>query len=282
MKIKPKIEFELFQQKEYEVIAVNSSAMEFYLIQNDYKEFEWLESRFFDKRTIKDEAKLFREDISEYHYYLVPNFLNSSNRQFSESISWSLQGSEFYNQVLFLNKMEANGFELCEIDRMLIQNQDYQYSIVKEQINCLGKTLTLLSDGYFPSIISIQRINANSQASDEPNIFKKSFEKPDVNLYFSIEESTNLNKELNEVFEWSYNWVKGFNICQKIFDESYWNNQLLSMIHEAIKNLYIYSKLNGLQIKLYHFKQGDGSEVKFVKMQSNEKKTILKIQNVVH
>jgi len=282
MKIKPKIEFEFLQEKEYEVIAVNSSAMEFYLVQNDKKGFEWYESRFFDKRTIIDQAKLFREELNEYHYYLVPEFLNASNRQFGESISWSLQGSEFYNQVLFLNKMEANGFELSEIDKMLVHNQDYQYSIIKEQINGLGKTLTLLSDGYFPSLISIQNINANNQVNDEPNTFKMSFEKPGVNLYFSIEESTNFNKELNEVFEWSYNWVKGFNICQKIFDDSFWNNQLINMIHESVKNLYVYSKLNGLQSKLYHFKQGDGSEVKFVEMQSNEKKTILKIQNVVH
>jgi hypothetical protein len=282
MKIKPKIEFEHLQHKEYEVIAVNSSAMEFYLVQNDKRRFEWYESRFFDKQTIIDQENLFREELNEYHYYLVPEFLNSSNRKFNESIFWSLQGSEFYNQVLFLNKMEANGYELCEIDKMLVHNQDYQFSIIKEQINSLGKTLTLLSDGYFPSLVSIQQIDANNQVNDEPNIFKTSFENPDVNLYFSNEKSTNLNEELNEIFEWSYNWVKGFNICQKIFEDSYWNNQLLGMIHESIKNIYIYSKLNNLQNELYHFKQGDGSEVKFLKMNSNETKTILKIQNVVH
>lgn len=44
MRIKPKIEFEFLQQEEYEVIAVNSSAIEFYLVQNDKKGFEWYES----------------------------------------------------------------------------------------------------------------------------------------------------------------------------------------------------------------------------------------------
>lgn len=282
MKIKPKIEFKFLQQKEYEVIAVNSSATEFYLVQNDNQRFEWYESRFFDKRTILEQEILIKEELSEYHYYLVPEYLNESSRQFGESITWGLQRLEFYNKVLFLNKMEANGFELSSIDKMLAHNQDFQYSIVKEQVNSLSQTLILLSDGYFPSLISIQQIDAENHVNDEPNTFKRSFEKPDIHLHYTIEESKNLNNELNELFNWSYKWVKGFNICQKIFDDSYWNNKLLAMIHESIKNIYVYCKLNKLQITLYHFKQGDGSEVKFLKMESNETKTILRIQNVVH
>ena len=282
MKIKPKIEYKFLQQKEYEVIAVNSSAIEFYLVQNDNQIFEWYESHYFDRRTIVEQEILIKEELSEYQYYLVPEYLNKSNRQFDESITWGLQGLEFYNQVLFLNKMAANGFELSNIDKMLSHNQDFQYSIVKEQVNSLSKTLTLLSDGYFPSLISIQKIDAKNQINDEPTTFKRSFEKPDVHLHYTIEESKNLNNDLNELFHWSYEWVKGFNISQKIFDDSYWNNQLLAMIQESIKNIYVYCKLNKLQNTLYHFKQGDGSEVKFFKMESNETKTILRIQNVVH
>lgn len=75
MIIKPKIEIEHLQHKEYEVIAVNSSALEFYLVQNDKKGFEWYESRFFDKQTIIDQEKLFREElVFEWSYNWVKGF----------------------------------------------------------------------------------------------------------------------------------------------------------------------------------------------------------------
>jgi hypothetical protein len=86
----------------------------------------------------------------------------------------------------------------------------------------------------------------------------------------AVNEVDNLDQCLNDTFEWSYDWVKSFTICSKIFEDSYWNNQLLAMIQMAITNLFVYSKISDQVSTKYYFEQGVTSQVTFIKFESDE------------
>lgn len=282
MRISPKEASTFLPAESYEILAVNAGSIEYYLIQNDDLEFIWLESKYFDKRTIENEPALFKEVINDYHYYLVPEHLKQSNRNFEKEIKWNLQGNEFYERVLFALNMKSNGYNLNPNTEEILTNTFLQFSVIEQQIESLGKTILLLSDGYFPSLISLSIVNKTSVLFDVDKQFTLDFHQMGKDQKAIVSDVTNISACLNELFDWSYNWLKDFTNFPKLFSDPYWNNQLLEMLHISTNNLTLYSKLNAIKITKYFLLQADGTEINLLQIDTKKDRVTLRIQNVIH
>ena len=183
-----------------------------------------------------------------------------------------------------MENLKSNGYTLSQEKESLISSIELQYLIIQQQIRCLGSTITLLSDGYFPSIISIAKIGCESVINDEFDSFIRSYNKPEVreDLKYKVQAVEDTHECINDVFKWSYNWLKTFHVCSKILEDSYWNNQLLEMINSASNNLFLFAEIHNQKVTKGFFEQGDGSEITMIKFESEDYKTILRIDNVVH
>ncbi len=203
-------------------------------------------------------------------------------RQIGKDKYWQIHGNEFCDVVSLHLALSNYGFSISPEVQEILNNESTQFHIIEQQINQVGKTLMLLGNGYFPSIVSIHRISKNSPKQNIRQEFQLDFHymRNDQN----VEESNviTLDNTLDELFDWSYNYVKVFSKYPKIFEDDYWNNQILEMISTCKKNLLVYNQLNTLKTKRYFLPQSDGSEINLLQFENEHSKTTLRIQNEVH
>jgi len=281
LKIKVKENIEFLKKELYEVIAIDSRAIEFYLIQLDNKEFIWIESQYFDKRTIEcDNLQL--EKLSEYSHLKLPKFLAKENRKLGTNKFWSLHSSEFCNYISLNKALKKEGYELNESIIKVIINEEIQYQIIEQHINQVGKTLLLLGDGYFPSIVSIKRTTKGNPKEHIKQDFRLDFQQMRNDQTVIESQISNLDETLDELYDWSYNYVKGFSKYSGFFEDDFWNNQILDMLKISKMNLLVYADNWNPKITRYFLPQADGTEINLLQMENENSKTTLRIQNVIH
>lgn len=281
MKIKVKENIEFLKNETYEVIAIDNRAIEFYLIQLDNKEFTWIESQYFDKRTIEDD-NLVIEKLSEYSNQKVPQFLSREHRILGKNKYWSLNSTEFCDYISLNQLLQNNGYTLNQSIENLLGNEFIQFQIIEQQINQVGKTILLLGDGYFPSIVSFHRTNNENPKKNIKQDFRLDFHQMRADQKVVITQISNLDEILDELFDWSYNYVKGFSKCSGFFEDDYWNNQILEMLKISKMNLLVYANNWNPAITKYFLPQADGTEINLLQMETENSKTTLRIQNVIH
>lgn len=281
MKIKVKENVDFLKKEIYEVVAIDSRAIEFYLIQLDNKEFTWIESQYFDKRTIEDENFLI-EKLSEYSHQKVPQFLNKQNRILGANKCWSLNSNEFCDYISLNQQLQKNGFSLNESIDAILRSESIQFKIIEQQINQVGKTLHLLGDGYFPTILSVHRTSIDNPKENIKQDFRLDFRQMRADQKVIVTQISNLDEILDELYGWSYNFVKGFSKYSGFFEEDYWNNQILEMLKVSKMNFLVFANNWNPTITKYFLPQADGTEINLLQMKSENSKTTLRIQNVIH
>ena len=281
MKIKVKENIDFLKKETYEVIAIDNRAIEFYLIQLDNKEFTWIESQYFDKRTIEDD-NLIIEELSEYSNQKVPQFLSKEHRILGKNKYWSLNSTEFCDYISLNQLLQKNGFTLNQSIENLLGNEFIQFQIIEQQINQVGKTILLLGDGYFPSIVSVHRTKNGNPKENIKQDFRLDFHQMRADQKVAVTQISNLDEILDELYDWSYNYVKGFSKYSGFFEDDYWNNQILEMLKVSKMNLLVYANNWNPTITKYFLPQADGTEISLLQMETENSKTTLRIENVIH
>lgn len=281
MKIRVKENIKFLKKDIYDVIAIDSRAVEVYLIQLDNKEFTWIESQYFDKRTIEDD-NLTIEKLSEYSHQKVPQFLCKENRKLGEEKFWSINSNEFCDYISLNQILQIEGFILNKSIDNLLKNESTQFQIIEQHINQVGKTLLLLGDGYFPTIVSVHRTTKENPKENIKQDFRLDFHQMRSDQKVIASEITNLDATLDELYDWSYNYVKGFSKYSGFFEDDYWNNQILEMLKVSKMNLLVYANNWNSRITKYFLPQVDGTEINLLQMENENSKTTLRIQNVIH
>ena len=265
MKIKVKENIEFLKKEIYEVIAFDNRAIEFYLIQLDNKEITWIESQYFDKRTIEDD-NLIIEKLSEYSNQKVPQFLSKKNRILGKNKYWSLNSTEFCDYISLNQLLQKNGYILNQSIENLLQNEYIQFQIIEQQINQVGKTILLLGDGYFPSILSVHRTMNENPKENVKQDFRLDFHQMRADQKVVVTQVSNLDEILDELYEWSYNYVKNFSKYSLFFEDDYWNNQILEMLKVSKMNLLVYANNWNPTITKYFLPQADGTEINLLQI----------------
>jgi hypothetical protein len=277
--VKEKIEF--LKDEIYDVIAIDSRAIEFYLIQVDNEEFTWIESQYFDLQTIEEDNLIF-EKLSEYSHQKVPEFLRKETRFLGINKYWSLNSSEFCDYISLNQQLQNNGFVICQSINTILRNESIQFQIIEQQINQVGKTLMLLGDGYFPTIVSVHRTTKENPKENIRQDFRLDFQQMRTDQKVTITQISNLDEVLDDLYQWSYNYVKGFSKYSGFFENDYWNNQILDMLNVSKMNLLVYANNWNPLITKYFIPQADGTEINLLQMENKNSKTTLRIQNVIH
>jgi len=277
LKIKVKENIEFLKEEIYDVIAIDSRSIEFYLIQVDNEEFTWIESHYFDIQTIEDDNLIF-EKLNAYSHQKVPEFLRKENRLLGKNKYWSLNSSEFCDYISLNQKLQNNGFVISQSINTIVRNESVQFQIIEQQINQVGKTLILLGDGYFPAIVSVHRTTKENIRHD----FRLDFQQMRTDQKVTITQISNLDEALDELYQWSYDYVKCFSKYSGFFENDYWNNQILEMLKVSKMNLLVYANNWNPVITKYFIPQADGTEINLLQMENKNSKTTLRIQNVVH
>lgn len=281
MKITVKENIEFLTKDIYEVIAIDSRAVEFYLIQLDNKEFTWIESQYFDKRTIEDD-NLTIEKLSEYSHQKVPQYFSKENRKLGAGKFWSINSNEFCDYISLNQILQKEGFTLNKSIDNILRTESTQFKIIEQHINQVGKTLLLLGDGYFPTIVSIHRTTKENPKENIKQDFRLDFHQMRSDQKIIVTEITNLDETLDELYDWCYNYVKGFSKYSGFFEDDYWNNQILEILKVSKMNLLVYANKWNPRITKYFLPQADGTEINLLQMENENSKTTLRIQNVIH
>ena len=222
------------------------------------------------------------EKIRYYSHQKVPTYLIKEYRKLGNEKYWSLNSNEFCDFISLHQTLQKQGFELSETVQQILNSESLQFQILEQQINQVGKTIMLLGDGYFPSIVSIHRHTIESPKADIRQAFDLDFSQMRVEQKVETTEVSDLDSALDEIFYWSYNYVKFFAKDKSFFKEDHWNAQILEIINTCKMNLLVYANNWKPVITKYFLQQADGTEIILLELDNGDSKSTLRIQNVVH
>lgn len=189
---------------------------------------------------------------------------------------------------IIVNKLTGTTQEInrAQLDKVLDPiRQINEYEIIYQElefgIHISNKFLGVLSDGYNPVSISIDR-RENDTASEDELMKLYSINSQLEYGWESKLELTDLHQKINENFQWLYMHLQTFNEAPKIFSSKYHSdklNNIFKELNEKIKELPF--TVNRKQYE-YFFDIGDGSECKALLIVDSDKSICLIFGNWIH
>lgn len=153
---------------------------------------------------------------------------------------------------------------------------------LEEAIYITNKFLNVISDGYFPVTITIQR-NEHKLGSEDEII--KTFIKDsqmEINVWDKKSEFNDLSQKLHDTFEWMLAHLKTFNVAPKIFASKFHTDNLNEIVDELCKKILELVENQHIKQFEYFFEMGDGGECKALLIVNNQNSLYLLFGNWVH
>lgn len=175
-----------------------------------------------------------------------------------------------------LNKyMEINKDELIRI------------KLLENSICLFSDFMSVLSDGYNPSIIDI-RISIDKRLDDQDRFIFPSPNNSGTEFFFinkiqpTRKNVDSIKERVNENFSWCIDHLATFNIAPDIFKSNYHIDNLTKLVEKVKRNIFDLTDLWIVTSYEYLIDTNDGSLVRVLFIHSDNKSLILDFGNYIH
>lgn len=159
--------------------------------------------------------------------------------------------------------------------------------LLENSIRLLSDFMSVLSDGYNPTILDV-KVSIDKKLKDQDRFIFSSPNNLGTESFFldkiqpTKKDITNIKERINENFSWCLNHLATFNNVPDIFSSSYHIENLSQLVEKVKMHIFDLTDLWDIISYEYLVDTKDGSLVRVLFIHSDNKSLILDFGNYIH